>query len=91
MYTNIANYIYDIFETTHAKDLPDVTLGLAHLRVEKEIPEGITDKQLRMFMGRKIRILGRLYGRKDREFFVDVVEDLVKDYLAPDEDVSEDV
>ena len=83
MYTNIANYIYDIIDTTLKKDIPDFLLGLAHVRAEQEIPEGITDKQLRLFLNHKQKVLRRLYDGGNKTLFVAIVEDMVADYLAP--------
>ena len=85
MYTNIANYIYEAFETTRDLKLPDVTLGMAHLMSEKAIPEGVESKQLREFISRNYRAIVLLFNRDDKAEFVDIVGGMVEDYLAPKE------
>lgn len=85
MYTNIANYIYDIFETTKKMGLPDVYLGLAQVKAEKAVPEGITDKKLRTFISRNYKALVKLFNTVSRDMFVDMVDNLVEGYLAPEE------
>ena len=85
MYTNIANYIYDIFETTKKMGLPDLYLGLAQVKAEKAIPEGITDKELRAFISRNYKALVKMFNTMNRDVFVDMVDNLVEGYLAPEE------
>ena len=79
-----ANYIYDIFETTRKNDAPDLTIGLAMLRAEKPIPEGMTDDGIREFLGRHYEALVDAFKAGDREAFAEAVaaceaEDTAKD------------
>ena len=68
-----ANYIYDIFETTRENSAPDLNIGLAMLREKKPIPEGMTDQNIREFMGRHYEKLVAAYRAKDRYVFGAVV------------------
>lgn len=68
-----ANYIYDIFETTGKHNAPDLNIGLAMLKVDKPIPEGMTDQSVREFMGRHYEALVEGYKVRDREAFAAVV------------------
>ena len=64
-----ADYIYDIFETTRENNAPDLNVGLAMLRESKPIPEGMTDRDIREFMGRHYEKLVAAYRAKDRYVF----------------------
>lgn len=68
-----ANYIYDIFETTEERQAPDLNIGLAMLQESKPIPEGMTDRDIREFMGRHYEKLVAAYRAKDRYVFGAVV------------------
>lgn len=87
MYANIANYIYEVIHTTLQNGLPDWTIGLAYLRADKDIPEGIGDADLRKWIAKREKFLFRLYTRNDKDLFVETVEEM----LTPDEDASADV
>lgn len=60
-----ANYIYDIFETTGKHNAPDLNIGLAMLKADKPIPEGMTDQGVREFMGRHYEALVEGYKARD--------------------------
>lgn len=85
MYKAIANYIYEVIHTTLQNGLPDWTIGLAHLRADKDIPEGISDAELRKWFAKREKFLFRLYARKDKELFVETVEEM----LIPEEPDAE--
>lgn len=69
-----ANYIYDIFETTGKNNTPDLNVGLAMLKAEQPIPEGMTDTGVREFMSRHYQKLVAAYRAKDRYVFAAVVK-----------------
>lgn len=71
-----ANYIYDIFETTNKHGCPDLYIGLAMLKAEKPIPEGMNDKGIRAFLADHYEELVAAYRCKDREIFSKTVEKL---------------
>lgn len=68
-----ANYIYDIFETCEEKDLPDLTLALAHLKATQPIPDGLTEKQVNTFVGDHYEDLVKAYKAHDRTVFAAAV------------------
>lgn len=68
-----ANYLYDIFETTEKNEAPDLTIGLAMLRSVQEIPDGMTDRGIREFLGRHYTMLVEAYQTHDREKFANTV------------------
>jgi hypothetical protein len=68
-----AEYIYDIFETTEKNGDPDLFIGLAKLKVNKPIPEGITEKELCAFIGRHYQALVDAYKAHDRAAFEETV------------------
>lgn len=79
--------LYNVFETTHAKEAPDTTIGLAMFKADH--PEvKITkeeDKQIREFMGQHATKLGEAFP--DRDAFAKAVaagmaEDAKKAELA---------
>ena len=79
-----ANYIYQIFKITDEKNLPDLTLGLAHLQFEEKqaIPEGMTDKGIREFIARHYDHLVKAYQTGSQEIF----EETVAKCVAEDEE-----
>lgn len=68
-----ANYIYDIFETCEKKDLPDLTIALAHLKTTQPIPDGLTEKQVNAFVGDHYEDLVKAYKAHDRAVFAAAV------------------
>jgi hypothetical protein len=68
-----ANYIYDIFDITKEKGLPDLNVGLATLQVKKSIPDGMTSKEIREFIGANYDALVEAFKTGDRQTFADVV------------------
>ena len=68
-----ANYLYEVFETTRKHDAPDLTIGLAMLKTEQPIPDGMTDEDIRQFLGRHYEALSKAYRTGDRQFFADTV------------------
>ena len=70
-----AKYIYEVFKTTGEYKLPDLILGLARLQFEKNcpIPNGMTDKGIREFMGRHYNALVTAYKSRDFETFAKAV------------------
>lgn len=82
-----ANYIYDIFETCETKDLPDLTIALAHLKTTQPIPDGLTEKQINEFVGDHYEDLVKAYKAHDRAVFADAVAAAV---LEDEEEACED-
>jgi hypothetical protein len=68
-----ANYIYDIFSVTKEKKLPDLNVGLAVLKLDKPIPEGMSDKSIREFLGKHYDALVEAFQSGDRQVFADAV------------------
>lgn len=68
-----ANYIYDIFETTKKNEASDLTIGLAMLKVEKPVPEGMTEDSINKFIGRHYKALVKAYNTGDKELFAGIV------------------
>ena len=68
-----ANYIYNIFETCEKNDLPDLILALAHHKAAAPIPDGMTEKGIKQFMGRHYDELVEAYQAGDRAAFAQVV------------------
>lgn len=68
-----ANYIYDIFSVTKEKGLPDLNVGLAVLKLDKPIPEGMSDKSIREFLGKHYTELVEAFKSGDRQVFADAV------------------
>lgn len=68
-----ANYLYDIFETTRKHGAPDLTIGLAMLKAEQPIPDGLTDQAVRQFLGRHYEALAKAYQSGDRQVFAQAV------------------
>ena len=62
-----ANYIYDIFETTRENHAPDLNIGLAMLQTEQPLPDGMTEKETREFLGQHYEALVEAYRTRDRE------------------------
>lgn len=67
-----ANYLYEIFETTRENHAPDLNVGLAMLRETKPIPEGMTDREIREFLGKHYDKLVQAYQTGDRALFAGV-------------------
>ena len=82
-----ANYIYDIFETCEKKDLPDLTIALAHLKVTQPIPDGLTEKEVNTFVGDHYEDLVKAYKAHDPAVFADAVAAAV---LEDEEEACED-
>ena len=68
-----AEYIYNIFETTEKNGDPDLMIGLAKLKVDKPIPEDITEKELCSFIGRHYNALVDAYKGHDMAAFEEAV------------------
>lgn len=87
MYKVIANYIYEVINTTLQNGLPDWTIGLAYLRADKDIPDGISDAELRKWFAKHEKFLFRMYASNDKDLFVETVVEM----LTPDEEANADV
>lgn len=72
-----ANYLFDIFEFTNKENLPDLYVGLAMLTHTNPIPEGITDREIREFIGGHYNALVDAFKGRNREDFAAVVEKCV--------------
>ena len=70
-----ANYLYEIFETTEKHDAPDLHIGFAMLKVEKDIPVGMTEKGIKSFLANHYSTLVAAYKEHDRDVFAKAVED----------------
>ena len=68
-----ANYIYDIYETTHINGCPDLTIGLAMPKVKSPIPEGMTEAGIRKFISRHAGELVAAFKYRDRAIFTQTV------------------
>lgn len=55
--------LYDIFETTGAHHLPDLTIGLAYYRYEHPGMDEATDKAIRLFIGAHYGELVKAYAK----------------------------
>ncbi len=73
-----ANYIYDIFQTCEDLDLPDLTIALAHYQRGNPIPDGMTDKGVREFIGDHYKELVEAFAAHDREIFAAAVEAAIR-------------
>ena len=74
-----ANYIYDIFATCEEKDLPDLTIALAHHKEAHPIPEGMTEQGINEFVGNHYEALVDAFAGHDREVFAAAVEAGIKE------------
>ena len=68
-----ANYIYDIFETTRENHAPDLNIGLAMLQTEQPLPDGMTEKETREFLGQHYEALVEAYRTRDRDVMAQAV------------------
>ena len=74
-----ANYIYDIFATCEEKDLPDLTIALAHHKEAHPIPEGMTEQGINVFVGGHYEALVDAFAGHDRDAFATAVAAGVKE------------
>lgn len=87
-----ANYIYDIFETTHKNHAPDLNIGLAMLQEEQPLHDGDKLKETREFLGRHYEALVEAYKLRDRAVFAQVVANCqAEDCLLEEEQTDADL
>lgn len=68
-----SDYIYDVFEVCKRDNLPDLTVALAHYKDQHPIPEGMTEKGIREFVGQHYAELVAAFQTGGRDTFAAAV------------------
>lgn len=68
-----AEYIYNIFEVTERNHDHDLLIGMAKLKADKPLPEGMDERALGKFLGKHYHELVEAYATRDLAVMEEVV------------------